>query len=163
MRYGSHLKLPKTFAVNPLKWLRFLGYAIYGQEGHLSLSKNGQDIPDYTAAIEARLYYFVSAGAPRLADVDAADVRTSVASSITSRRRDFRIDLVERDGTCVLTGDIESLCTACHILPHAKGNNYIVRHRGRPRDIDDINDIRNGLLLQSVFHTAFGRLASQSF
>jgi hypothetical protein len=51
-----------TFAVNPLKWLRFLGFAIYGREGHLSLSKDGPDLGDYTAPIEARSYYFVSEG-----------------------------------------------------------------------------------------------------
>ena len=49
-----------TFAVNPLKWLRFLGFAIYGQKGYLSLSNGGPDLGDYTAAIEVRSYYFVS-------------------------------------------------------------------------------------------------------
>jgi hypothetical protein len=51
-----------TFAVNPPKWLRFLGFAIYGREGHLSLSKDGPDLRDYTAAIEAHSYFFVSQG-----------------------------------------------------------------------------------------------------
>lgn len=51
-----------TFAVNPLKWLRFLGFAIYGREGHLSLSKDGPDLGDYAAPIEACSYFFVSEG-----------------------------------------------------------------------------------------------------
>ena len=51
-----------TFAVNPLKWLQFLGYAIYGREGYLSTSKAGPEIDDYTADIEARSYYFKSPG-----------------------------------------------------------------------------------------------------
>ena len=51
-----------TFAVNPLKWLRFLGFAIYGREGYLSTSKAGPEIDDYTADIEARSYYFLSEG-----------------------------------------------------------------------------------------------------
>ncbi|KIK06019.1 hypothetical protein K443DRAFT_307295 [Laccaria amethystina LaAM-08-1] len=149
-----------TFAVDPLKWLRFLGFAIYGREGHLSLSKNGPDLADYTAAIEARSYFFISQGAPRLVDVDAADGRASMASSVTMHRRDFRINVVERDGTCVMSGDIEDLCTACYIIPHAKGSNYIsnvVNHRGGPDDnINDINDIRNGLLLSDLLHSPFG-------
>ena len=49
-----------NYAVNPLKWVLFLGYAIYGQEGYLSKSKNGRDIGDYTAVIESRSYYFIS-------------------------------------------------------------------------------------------------------
>jgi hypothetical protein len=51
-----------TFAVYPLKWLRFLGYAIYGREGYLSISKTGPEIDDYTADIEARSYYFIAQG-----------------------------------------------------------------------------------------------------
>ena len=60
---------------------------------------------------------------PCLVDVDAADDRTSIASNLTIRRRDFRANVVERDGTCVLTGEIAEFCTACHILPHSKGSN----------------------------------------
>jgi hypothetical protein len=51
-----------SFSVNPLKWLRYLGFVIYGQEGYLSRSKAGPEIDDYTANIEARSYYFVSHG-----------------------------------------------------------------------------------------------------
>ncbi|KAF8345125.1 hypothetical protein F5887DRAFT_1074770 [Amanita rubescens] len=149
-----------TFAVNPLKWLRFLGFAIYGREGHLSLSKDGPDLGDYTAPIEARSYFFVSQGGPRLVDVDAADDRTSITSNLAIRQRDFRTKVVGRDGTCVITDEIKEYCTACHILPHAKGSNYIsnvVHHRGGPDDdINDINDIRNGLLLAYHLHVPFG-------
>ena len=52
-RFGVH-------AVTPLKWLRFLGYSIYGREGYLSESMDGQEILDYTANVQARSYYFVS-------------------------------------------------------------------------------------------------------
>ena len=62
-------------------------------------------------------------GEPRLVDVDAADDRTSTASNLTICRRDFRDNVIERDGTCVITDDIEDYCTACHILPHGKGSN----------------------------------------
>jgi hypothetical protein len=51
-----------TFAVNPLKWLRFLGYAIYGQEGCLSQTRTGPQIDDYTANVAPRSYYFISEG-----------------------------------------------------------------------------------------------------
>ena len=117
---------------------------------------------------------------PRLVDVDAADDRTSNASDLTIRRSDsdFRTDVVERDGTCVMTNDIVRLCTACHILPHAKGSNVrpyqssmalsdllikyisnVIRHRDGPDDINDINDTRNGLLLNSLLHIPFGAIS----
>jgi len=63
-------------------------------------------------------------GEARLVDVNAVDDRTSDASDLTTRRlgRDFRANVIERDGTCMLTGDQVGQCTACHIIPHAKGN-----------------------------------------
>ena len=51
-----------NFAVHPLKWLRFLGYAIFGQSGYLSTLKAGPEIDDYTTNIEPRSYYFISNG-----------------------------------------------------------------------------------------------------
>ena len=64
--YRLALSIPldkrNTFAVNPLKWLRFLGFAVYGREGYLSMSEDGPDINDYTACIEARSCYFISEG-----------------------------------------------------------------------------------------------------
>jgi hypothetical protein len=130
-----------TFAVRPLKWLRFLGFAIYGCEGSLSTSKAGPVIDDYTGEVEARSYYFIPdgkldcyalrslltlltfSGEPRLIDIDAIDDRTSDASDLSERRADFRQRVIDRDGTCVITGDYAVNCTACHILPHSKGDN----------------------------------------
>ena len=127
------------FALTPLKWLRFLGFIIYRRQGHLSTSVNGPEL-DYTAEIEARSYYFISngklhsctlrspltlltfSGEPRLADVNAIDNRTSNASELSTGRADFGQKLIERDGTCVLTGDRPFYCDACHFLPHSKGD-----------------------------------------
>ncbi|KAG9310480.1 hypothetical protein JVU11DRAFT_9624 [Chiua virens] len=53
-----------TFSNSPLKWLRFLGFAIYGQQGYLSKTEGGADLNDYTAQIEPRPYYFISNSKP---------------------------------------------------------------------------------------------------
>ena len=80
-----------NYAVSPLRGLRFIGYAICGCEGYLSVSLCGIQVSDYTADIEARQYYFISkgkldcnamkalltllifSGLPRLVDTDAMD------------------------------------------------------------------------------------------
>ena len=56
------LNICTTLSLRPLKWLRFLGYAIYGREGHLSLSAGAEPISDYTSNVTARPYYFSSTG-----------------------------------------------------------------------------------------------------
>ena len=50
----------RKYAIHPLKWLKYLGYAIYGAEGCLSISKAGPEIDNLDAAVEARPYYFNS-------------------------------------------------------------------------------------------------------
>ena len=134
-----------TFAITPLKWLRFLGFAIYGRQG--SMSMNGPEL-DYTAQIEARSYYFISDGKldsytprssltlliflgdPRFVDVDAMDDRTwsTSSSDVSTGRANFKHALIQRDGTCALTGVDASYCDACHLIPHSKGDS--VRFHG---------------------------------
>jgi hypothetical protein len=62
-------------------------------------------------------------GEARLADADVMDDRTSNASDLTVRRHNFRAQMIERDGTCVISGHVAYESAACHIIPHAKGGN----------------------------------------
>ncbi len=52
----------QNYADKPLKWLRYLGFAIAGQTGHLSTSSAGPEIDDYDMEIVARSYYFILDG-----------------------------------------------------------------------------------------------------
>ena len=119
-----------------------------------------------------------------LLDPDLMDDRTSDASNISistdsTSQGIFRFRVVDRDRTCVMTGD-EQYCMACHIVPHAKGhqvrhacseylsnhsrfsfhtkymanlNNH--RHAVMDPPLDDINDIRNGILLSPQLRPPF--------
>jgi hypothetical protein len=131
-------------------------------------------------AIRSSLTLLTFSDDPRLVDVYAMDDRTSDASDLTSRRADFRQGVIARDSTCVITGQPPNLCDACHIVPHSKGNNVrplkfydlamfsffnkymsnAVRHRGGTDDpvnnLNDIDDIRNGLLLNKLLHVFIG-------
>jgi len=50
------------FALKPLRWLRFIGYTIYGNQGHISAAADGPPV-DYESAIEGGArFYFTSAG-----------------------------------------------------------------------------------------------------
>lgn len=52
----------KNYASKPLKWLRYLGFAIAGQRGCLSTSSAGPEIDNYDAELEAKSYYFILDG-----------------------------------------------------------------------------------------------------
>ncbi|KAF8556461.1 hypothetical protein OG21DRAFT_636695 [Imleria badia] len=120
-----------TFATSPLKWLRFLGFAIYGREGYLSKNWNGLQL-DYTEQIEARSYYFRSDDEPCFVDFDVIDNKTGTSSEVSSSHADFR----------------------------QRGDNYmsnLVDSRGEtygPMDpvLNSTNDTRNRILLYVGFH-----------
>jgi hypothetical protein len=47
-------------------------------------------------------------------------ITTSVA---TTRREDFRVEVIRRDGpACVVTAVEECVCDAAHLIPHRKGD-----------------------------------------
>ncbi len=111
----------QRFSFHPLTWLRFLGYAIYGKEGYISRERDGEQVADYRpdgVAISAGNYrkasHFKQIGTChsslmidndfRLLDPKVMDDRTSYASEVTSRRANFKQDVVNRDRCCVVTG-----------------------------------------------------------
>jgi hypothetical protein len=88
------------FAIRPLSWLRFLGFAIYGREGVLLLSENGPEVSDYTGSVDSlqEAYYYssqskrnffaigiqlitLSTDDPRLVDVQGINDRVSDLNS----------------------------------------------------------------------------------
>ncbi|KAF8338530.1 hypothetical protein F5887DRAFT_1273085 [Amanita rubescens] len=167
--YQHALSIPvhicHQFSLHPLTWLRFLGYAIYGKEGYISRERDGEQVADYRpdgAAISAGNYYYISQdNGFRLLDPKGMDNRTSSSdtSNVTSRRVNFNRDVVNRDRWCVMTGT--TLFEPCHIIPHAKGDQYIknlIAYREEFVDppLESINDTRNGILLNRQLHAVFG-------
>jgi hypothetical protein len=160
--YHPALSIPvdacQHFSVHPLTWLRYLGFTISGNEGHVSTLPDGPEVDHLQANIPPGNYYYVSQDL-YLLDPDLMDDRTSDASDISSSRGNFRDRVVARDGTCVMTG--ATGFQACHIIPHAKGPQYLInlskhRHEAVSPPLDDINDTRNGILLAFQLHAPFG-------
>ncbi|KAJ7440622.1 hypothetical protein FB451DRAFT_1300036 [Mycena latifolia] len=147
------------FSLRPIKWLRYLGWCIYGQPGWLSTTPGGPEVVgDAQADVD---YYYVSNLPARFIDVNAIDDRTSNSSQHNQRHGAFRQDLIERDMTCIVTGAPPNDCTACHILPHSKGDEYMsclssLRADQEESPVVEIGDIRNGLLLYNGLHRPFG-------
>lgn len=60
---------------------------------------------------------------PRLVDHQAINDRSSYTSDVTERKADFIEGIADRDETCRNTREQAMHCTACHIIPHSKGDN----------------------------------------
>ncbi|KLO09939.1 hypothetical protein SCHPADRAFT_999898 [Schizopora paradoxa] len=154
----------KNFTTFPLKWLRFLGFTIYGAEGHISLAVDGESENDSVGVDVVHLlsntYYYVSQGAPpKLFDViDAMYCHSSNSSAPSLRATSFREKILQRDDRCIMTTQAEG-CHAYHIIPHSKGDDFIkmltTTYAASATDteiVDDINDVRNGFLLHESIH-----------
>ena len=56
-------------------------------------------------------------------DLKGLNERVTTSSATTARRsRRFREQIVERDGSCVITGEAAEHCDAAHLIPRGKGN-----------------------------------------
>ena len=51
-----------TKSTHPLKWLWFIGFAIYGDIGIICKAEDGLEVEDYGVDIEPGSYYFLSEG-----------------------------------------------------------------------------------------------------
>ncbi|KAF8954988.1 hypothetical protein BDZ97DRAFT_1861946 [Flammula alnicola] len=158
------------FSSTPYKWIRYAIGTVVGAEGDLSSSSDSPNAVDYNAGLPAEsaaLYYYTSDDEKRrMYPLDPNIERTSVTSSVApTRRAQFRSDTAERDGNrCVLTGMRELFCDAVHLLAHSKGDTYISTYtQRRSRDpnggdlVQDIDSVRNGLLLNKFTHVGVGQ------
>ena len=62
--YQPALSIPvetcQRFSVYPLKWLRYVGFTIYGTEGHISRSTAAVPVVQYSEVdIQAGVYYYI--------------------------------------------------------------------------------------------------------
>ncbi|KAJ7764268.1 hypothetical protein B0H16DRAFT_1526560 [Mycena metata] len=147
----------------PVKWLRYMGWCICGQPGQLQVSASDGSEADEDPGPGHFLqrYYYESSLPPHFMDVVALDDRTSNASDLTARRADFRSNVIDRDGTCIVSGDAALNCTPCHILPHIKGDSFIrnlmdIRGISGATRVVEMGDARNGVLLSNALHRPFG-------
>ncbi|KAI0291859.1 hypothetical protein BC826DRAFT_1186743 [Russula brevipes] len=160
-------------SLRPLKWLRFVAFAVLGVKGHLYDSPGG-NIVNYGHVSLADLadnYYFSPEGVYHLVDPHSLNDRTTT-SVLTLRRFDFRGAVALRDGhLCAVTRDDAPFCDAAHVIPHSKGDEYIQRvitdRRVLYENVDpeissmDINSTQNGIFLAKTLHARFGKGSSQ--
>jgi hypothetical protein len=120
--------------------LRFLCFVIYGRQGVLLINQAGPPVDDDMVSTESLTgsYYYSSPGKrispaletyssvtvdpPQLVDIEALNDRQSDTSFARSSRADFVREVVQRDGTCVLTNASRRTCDAVHLIPHSKGD-----------------------------------------
>ena len=65
--------------------------------------------------------------------------------SLATERRgqnEFRLNIINRDKVCIISGDDVDICEACHIIPYSESKSY---------------NINNGILLNRILHDVFDK------
>ena len=74
--------------------------------------------------------------------LDVYNIQLMKSSKIRTKQEIFRDKLIDRDISCVITGNDYDECDAAHIIPLLDSNNY---------------DIDNGILLDKSLHSSFDK------
>ncbi|KAJ7484543.1 hypothetical protein FB451DRAFT_87174 [Mycena latifolia] len=163
-------------SAKPMKWLRFLGWAIHGTTGYVSETFNGSPVDDglSSGAIRANPailktdYYYLSTGLARFVDVRGLrDCTTTAQHGKGQGIRFFKYLLLRRDKGCFFRRWARmyryippEFLVAMHIIPHSKGDYIEVLQnvRGVPHAerLSGIDDPRNGLSVYMSTHIGFG-------
>ncbi|KAF8529573.1 hypothetical protein BU17DRAFT_79576 [Hysterangium stoloniferum] len=157
------------YSTKPLKWIRYIMAAVVGCEGELATyTEDENDNEGQTrlplnledTAPQHRNLCFTPQGPISFVDVDGLNHLKS-SQFTTPSRAGFRDHVAERDRSSVINGVREEFCDACHLIPHSKGNQYIQtlciwRTIAEDPEIENIDDIRNGILVTLDFHRFFG-------
>ncbi|KAI0789421.1 hypothetical protein C8Q75DRAFT_765568 [Abortiporus biennis] len=171
--WRQSLKIPISeiphFSTAPRRWLGYLGYSITGRVGTLRPRPDVQDLNlDSSEPIEMYPNYYyilqedveISPVDPDLGSSTISDI--SSLSSLSGRHEYFKEALVARDCTCIMSQAIPFGCDGAHLIRCSLGDKYIktVTQKRRYNDdpiINDIDDVRNGLLVNAYLHRYLGR------
>ncbi|KAL4245513.1 hypothetical protein ABKN59_009829 [Abortiporus biennis] len=160
------------FSNSPRRWLAYLAFTLTGLVGKLRSDKDDPssselNLDSSDPITKYRAYYYVVDHDTEITpvDPDLENASISDSSSFSSPRgRDamFRSRVIDRDRTCIVDGAYEEDCEAAHIIGSSLGNEYIKtlttkRHVNEDPVISDINDVRNGFLMNISLYNNFGQ------
>ncbi|KAK7007232.1 hypothetical protein R3P38DRAFT_3032118 [Favolaschia claudopus] len=99
----------QVLTLRPHKWLRFMGYCIYGARGRLQSSPQGiSEVNPLETTTFSTDYYYVSGKPGRFIDIDAINDRIS-DSNLSSRSTQFRKEVVARDSKCIVIQSLNAI------------------------------------------------------
>ena len=177
-------ELPR-FSLRPFKWLRFLAFCVTGVQGRIALSCDvASPTVDYNTPVvteKVKVYYHLPPGThAQVFPIDPDLAKSSVHTERSQREGRFRDQLIIRDKSCAMSGDEDTEgLDGAHCISFSKGSevsssflNVILKlcfltvflqylktytsNRGNVV-IEEINDVRNGLLVAKTLHHRVGK------
>ena len=124
-----YLEIPTDIVIAlclyPLKYLRYIGWAVLGTMGELLRGGNGNSVDLDDELVDQGVYqYKIPTGDSLESAVDLEVIKTRIhTASETSRTRDnFRAALVLRDHRCIWTETSVEYSQGTHIIPFKRGS-----------------------------------------
>ncbi|KAG7100153.1 hypothetical protein E1B28_001932 [Marasmius oreades] len=154
------LRLPLSFIHSvvfyPLKYLAYVAWCVCGQKGDIRDAEGNAVDMSTTTISEGYHFQFVSSelfehtANPALTQIRSLRSLTSISANY-KRSSKFSKDVLARDGKSVFT--VHDDGEATHLLLRRIGNDFadIIKTHRLP-DFDSIDDIRNGIFLETGVH-----------
>ncbi|KAJ8507891.1 hypothetical protein ONZ45_g9786 [Pleurotus djamor] len=152
------LALVQTLCYKPVKWFRYVGWAIlFTEDGYITRSPDpgSQPVLDDDPLSETDHLYYHAPGVIDLSCIVDLDIvhPNSVRTPTAHRTHRFVDKVRSRDGTCVLSDVPSGAAQACHLIPFARGSGWMAQiAHVRQFPVEDIDDACNGILLLNSIH-----------
>ncbi|KAH9051000.1 hypothetical protein EDB83DRAFT_2226619, partial [Lactarius deliciosus] len=154
----------QRLSIHPFKWMRFVMFSICGVRGELSAIPDGPTVDYNTTELVDATYYYKPLGDFIFVDLHGLNDQKTSTTEQTKCSSDFRMKVMARDKSCVITQEPLDDCDAAHLIPQSKGDDYIqkiIEERsplyGHTTTISGIDAIENGVFLGKTTHSKFGR------
>ncbi|KAJ8495286.1 hypothetical protein ONZ45_g12931 [Pleurotus djamor] len=150
------LSVIKTLCLQPVKWLRYVGWAILFTDGYITRQSDPDSarVSDDEALSDTDVLFYIAPDlqTSRVVDISIAHRCGDSRQSFSSRDPDFPLEVRARDGACIYSAD-NTLTQASHLIPFARGSPWMsILAAERGFEVTDINDVRNGILLLNSVH-----------
>ncbi|KAJ6630132.1 hypothetical protein B0H10DRAFT_1985132 [Mycena sp. CBHHK59/15] len=152
-----------TTQIGRVPYLTYAAHTIMGVLGHLSEMSTGPPVPNLYELQDSTLFFVPHDYVYSIVDRFGSIPNGSQQNPTPTNERDpnFVRALGQRDGGCIASGGDS---VGCHLVPLAAGSDYITKlsatrpsyHSEEP--LTDINDIRNGILLDTHGYHYLGKL-----
>ncbi|KAJ6457061.1 hypothetical protein C8R47DRAFT_174764 [Mycena vitilis] len=171
----------RELSKRPAKWLRYIGWGVYGAPGrlHRSDDSTSPEIPvnagadpdtDPGAPALPAVCYYISQDEPHYIDLEMLTDRGGTSAQSNTSDTLFHRRIWKRDRRCVFmqaspNPEVRMMrsvdCESAHIVPHHKGREYldimddkhnVLEHQR----LHGIDDPRNGMFLWADLRKAFG-------
>ncbi|EJC99408.1 uncharacterized protein FOMMEDRAFT_160439 [Fomitiporia mediterranea MF3/22] len=157
------------YSLKPRKWLLYVATNVCGVDGTLRFLNGDKDFSEEEMEKDVNpgdYYVFCFDREANFLDWRMRATHMDRDSCSSTKHMYVPKELREFYGGCPFSQMLSELCEVCHLVPREKGDDYLrslLASRGDPDDTMTIDDCRNQIMMETLFHCSFHRVKWAAF